>query len=92
MINAKKVKERIENRLKKEEKYEEINGRNCFRTKDGGYVRLDTIGGQYNCVVIEYAENRRDAENNVFEDGDLLIAEEIDEAEMVKKIKGELRK
>jgi hypothetical protein len=90
MIDAKEIKEKLENRLKAEIKSEVIAERVCFKTLDGGYLRLDTIGADYNCVVIEYARDRRDAKNNVFEDGDLLFSEEMSEEEMIALIKEEI--
>lgn len=91
MIDRKILKSNIERRLQETEKSEDIGGRVCFKVASGGYLRLDTIGDDYNCLVIEFAENKRDAKNNVFEDGDLLYAEEMSEDEMVEKVKKELR-
>lgn len=86
MISRKKRKENIENRLRETKQYILIEGKMCFIAKDGGFIRLDTIGDDQNCIVIEYAENEKDARNNVFEDGDLLYMNELSEDEMVKEV------
>ena len=88
--DRKKLKQMIENVLAQEKKYEIINGRMCFGTLLGGYIRLDTIGGDYNCIVIEFAENKRDARNNRFEDGDLLYVDEMTVDEMTETIKKQI--
>ena len=90
MIDRKRIKTSLENRLKEEMKNVEINGRICFATSSGGYIRLDTIGDEHNCIVIEYADDKRDANNNVFEDGDLLYINEMTEEEMLEIIKREI--
>ena len=43
---------------------------------------MDTIGGDYNCIVIEFAENKKEAMNNRFEDGDLLSIADLGIKEM----------
>ena len=53
------IKRIIERELVKENRYEIIKGEMCFKTSTNGYIRLDTIGGDYNCIVIEFAENKR---------------------------------
>lgn len=88
--DRKKLKQMIENVLAQEKKYEIINGRMCFGTLLGGYIRLDTIGGDHNCIVIEFAENKRDARNNRFEDGDLLYVDEMTVDEMIDTIKKQI--
>lgn len=67
------------------EKYEKITirERDCFQLKDGRICRLDDIGGGYNALVIEYADNLEMARKGVFgEDGDLYCMDEMSESEM----------
>ncbi len=89
--DRKEIKQIIERELAKENRYEIIKGEMCFKTSTNGYIRLDTIGGDYNCIVIEFAENKKEAMNNRFEDGDLLCIADLGIKEMtdiiVKQIK-----
>ena len=70
--DRKKIRKIIEEKIKEDNPYEIIDEKACFKTSSGGYVRLDTIGDDYDCIVIEFAENKNEAKNNRFEDGDLL--------------------
>ena len=67
---AKAIKQNIEDYLKNEAPYEIINSRACFNSLGGGFLRLDTMGGADGYVVLEFAENKRDAKNNRFWDCD----------------------
>ena len=80
--DRREIKRIIERELVKENRYEIIKGEMCFKTSTNGYIRLDTIGGDYNCIVIEFAENKKEAMNNRFEDGDLLYIADLGIKEM----------
>lgn len=68
---AKAIKQNIEDFLKNEASFEIINSRACFNSLGGGFLRLDTMGGGTDgYVVLEFAENKRDAKNNRFWDCD----------------------
>lgn len=55
----------------------------CFLVKDDIVCRLDTLGEEYNALVIEYADSLDSAKKNVFgEDGDLFYMDEMSEDEM----------
>lgn len=83
------AKENIESELKSSEKYEIINGRVCFLTKTNGYLRLDTISGKKDCIVIEFAENKEEALNNRFEDGDTFAFSDAER--IIQVMREELR-
>ena len=86
-----KRKEILERRLS--EKYESntMNGALCFAIKDGMYCRIDMLGGQYDALVLEYAENLEQAKKNIFgEDGDLFYMDTLDEEEMFKAMLSEI--
>ena len=70
------VKKEVEDILKRDKEYRIIQGRPCYLTKEKGFVRLDTIGGGTDCIVVEFAENEEEACNNRFEDGDLFPIDE----------------
>lgn len=60
-----------------------IDGRKCFLLKTGLVCRLDSLGGEHDALVIEYADNIEMARKNVFgEDGDLFYMDKLDEGEM----------
>ena len=83
MIKHRKIiRKNIEDRLKKENEYFEMNERPCFKTASGGFLRLDTLGGSHDSIVIEYADNKREAGNNRFEDGDVFDIREYSEDEL----------
>lgn len=68
---AKVLKQNIEEYLKNEVSFEIINSKACFNALGGGFLRLDTMGGGTDgYVVLEFAENKRDAKNNRFWDCD----------------------
>lgn len=68
----------------------EINGELCFTNGAGKVFRVDVIGGEYDAIVIEYAENEHEANLGRYEDGNLLFMDEMDEAEMLDAILKEL--
>ncbi len=82
-IDIKTIKNDVENTLKTMAEQQVVDGRACFRVNSGGYIRLDTLQDD-NCIVIEFAENKREVNNNRFEDGDLLSIEEYSEQEIVQ--------
>lgn len=83
------AKNNIESELKRSEKYEIINGRVCFVTRTNGYLRLDTISGKKDCIVIEFAEDKEEALNNRFEDGDTFAF--TDAERIIQVMREELR-
>lgn len=65
----------------------------CFFASNGAVCRLDSIGNEYNALVIEYADNLEMAKKGIFgEDGDLFYMDEMSEDEMleamIKEIEG----
>ncbi len=90
MTDRKKIKEFLEEKLKKEFGSADVNGFTCFVTSSNGYIKLDTIGGEDNCIVIEFAENAKEAHKNRFEDGDLLYIDDMAIDEMYEEIKKEI--
>lgn len=75
------IRQNIENRLK--ERYELFTGRTFdrrphFRFKDLIF-RIDTIGSDFNGIVVEYALNEKQAANNLFEDGDCFNIDDMTE-------------
>ena len=88
--DRKRIRQTIEEKIMKDNQYELLNGKTCFKTMSDGYVRLDTIGDDYNCIVIEFAENKREAKNNRFEDGDLLDVGEFSLEEIEKIVRQQI--
>lgn len=77
--------DRLNERLSERYESATINGTKCFLMKDGGICRLDSIGREYNALVIEYADSFELAKKNIFgEDGGLFYLDEMDEDEMFK--------
>lgn len=76
-----------------EQKYDcmMINGILCFILENGCVCRIDSMGGEYNALVLEYAENLDKAKENVFdEDGDLFYMEKMSEDEMLNAMINEI--
>lgn len=68
-----------------------IDGCICFFTSNGAVCRLDSIGNEYNALVIEYADNLEMAKKGIFgEDGDLFYMDEMSEDEMFEAMIGEI--
>ena len=68
-----------------------IGATQCFLIRDGMVCRIDSIGGEYDALVIEYAENLELAKRNIFgEDGDLFFMDEHDEKEMLEAMMKEI--
>lgn len=86
-IERKKV---INQHLRESYKSEMINGTECFFLPTGTVIHLESMGDEFNAIVVGYAENRKAAKKNIFEDGDLFYMDELDEEEMLKAIIGEI--
>nr|DAW79256.1 MAG TPA: hypothetical protein [Caudoviricetes sp.] len=82
--NVEAMKNKIEKRIAEEKKPTLVENRVCFKTVSGGFLRLDEIFGD--SIVIEFAENMREAKNNRFEDGDIFLLKEYSEDELVNII------
>lgn len=89
--DRKKIRQTIEEKIMRDTPYETFNGKLCFKTSSDGYVRLDTIGDDYNCIVIEFAENKSEAKNNRFEDGDLFDVDEFSLEEIEKIVRQQIK-
>lgn len=82
--NVEAMKNKIEKRIAEEKNPTIVENRVCFKTVSGGFLRLDEIFGD--SIVIEFAENMREAKNNRFEDGDIFLLKEYSEDELVNII------
>ena len=82
--NIEVIKKQIEKKIAEKKQPTVIGDRTCFETLSGGFLRLDEIYGD--SIVIEFAENIKEARNNRFEDGDIFPAEEYDEENLCKII------
>ena len=71
----------IKTKLSGQYEQEDINGNICFKNKNGMYFRLFEFPGE-NALCIEYAENKKDAASNMFEDGDRYYIDELNEYQM----------
>ena len=78
------IKRKIENKISEKIQPTYIGNRTCFATLSGGFLRLDEIFGD--SIVIEFAENIKEAKNNRFQDGDIFWLEEYDEEELCEII------
>lgn len=75
------------------QKYESmmIDGERCFLISGGMVCRIDSLGGEYDALVVEYADNLELAKKNVFgEDGDLFYMDEMDVEEMFQAMLEEI--
>lgn len=86
-INRKKY---IASQLKKKYESLTVNDRECFRLPNKEVIHVDSMGGEYDAIVIEYAENIQAARKNLFEDGDLFYMDEMSEKEMLQAIMEEI--
>lgn len=88
-MTEKETKDRILKRIEKlesrfEEKYELFSKpgeKKCFYVNDGEYFMVTGLVN-FGSIVIEHALSKRDAERNMFEDGDLFYLDELDEDAM----------
>ena len=85
--DRKEIKTSIEEKLRWEYPCFVLDGRPTFRTSSGGYIRLDTLGGADNGIIIEWAENLEEAKNNRFEDDDLFPVDAFSDDEITDGIK-----
>ena len=83
--NIETMKDKIEKRIAVKKNVVFIENRACFKTATGGFLRLDAIFGD--SIVIEFAEDMKEAKNNRFEDGDIFPLKEYDEEELVNIVK-----
>ncbi len=83
--NVEAMKDEIEKKIAEKDRPAVIENRVCFETASGGFLRLDAIFGD--SIVIEFAENLKEARNNRFEDGDIFSLEEYNEDELVDIVK-----
>lgn len=88
---------RLQRKAKLEEKLSQkydsitLDGLKCFLLKNGMVCRIDSIGGEHDALVIEYADNLDLAKRNIFgEDGDLFYMDELDEEEMYEAMLKEI--
>ena len=68
-----------------------MNGRSCFIRPDGSIFTLDCLVS-YGAIVIGYAENKDEALQERFEDGDLFYLENIDEETMYQSMLQEIER
>ena len=80
----------INERLKKKYKNIEINGTTTYLLEEGTVFRLDSIG-EFNAIVIEYADDIESAKKGIFgEDGELFYMNDMNEEEMYEAIVEEI--
>ena len=79
-------KEYINQYLRKLYKADVINGTECFFLPSGTIIHLESMGDEFNAIVVGYADNLAEAKNNRFEDGDLFYMDELNEEDMLKAI------
>lgn len=80
-----KRKEILNSRLAQKFESIVIDDSICFFASRGAICRLDSIGDEYNALVIEYADNLEMAKKGIFgEDGDLFYMDELSEDEMLQ--------
>ena len=90
-LTEQKRKKKSDLDLRFSERFEQmvIHNTLCFRKPDGGLFRVCPFPGE-GALVIEYAENDREAELNRFEDGDLFYLEDMDEETMFQAMLNEI--
>ncbi len=81
--NAKQIKTNLENELMKAYEYEILDKELAFEALDGSFVRLDILGDN---IIIEWAENKEEAKNNRFEDGDWFGIHEYNTGEILQAV------
>lgn len=86
-----KRKEILNSRLAQRLESIVIDDNICFFASNGAVCRLDSIGNDYNALVIEYADNIEMAKKGIFgEDGDLFYMDEMSEDEMFEAMLEEI--
>ena len=79
----------LEERLKSTYESIKVNDENCFLKKTGEIFRLFGMKN-FNAICVEYATNIKEAEKNLYEDGDLFYMDELNEEDMLKAIINEI--
>ena len=71
-----------------------LNNEECFVLPSGVIIQVNALGGEYNALVIGFAENIEAAKRNQFDDGSLYYMDELDTDkmfnEMMKEIENEI--
>ena len=67
-----------------------IRDRICFLNRSGTLFHLNSLGNDFNCLVIEYADSMQEAMQNRFEDGNLYYMDEMNEDEMFDAMVSEI--
>lgn len=76
------------------ERYESImiHDMMCFLNRNGTIFHLDSMGNDFNCLVVEYADSLQEAMLYRFEDGNSYYMDDMTEDEMfeamVREIEG----
>ena len=84
-----KLLEQVEARFSKEYKSIKLNGQNCFVGENGTifyFVALE----QFRSLLVEYADNIDSAKSGLFDDGDLVDADQDFET-MIRELQEEIR-
>ena len=81
--------ENLENRLKIRYKLIVINDENCFLTNNKEVIHLTGLR-DYNAIVTEHAETIEEARKHMYEDGDLLYMDKMNDDEMYEAIVNEI--
>ena len=88
-----KRKEILNKRISKIYETVEIDGTICFLVDNNIVCRIDSMGGEYNALVIEYANNIDMAKKGIFgEDGNLFYMDEMSEDEMFNAMVSEMKR
>ena len=87
------IEQHIEERL--QDYYQLYSGKVCeerLHFQDNGLIfRIDTIGGEFNGIVVEYAQNEKQAANNLFEDGDCFCVDDLSEDQIFDLVIAEIK-
>lgn len=67
-----------------------LNNEECFVLPSGVIIQVNALGGEYNALVIGFAENIDEAKRNQFDDGSLYYMNELDTDEMFNKMMKEI--
>ena len=86
------IKKRLEMRLK--ERYKPFTGEAFDERPHFEFnhfiFRLDTIGAEFNGIVVEYAYNEKQVANNCFEDGDCFNVDDLSEEQIYNAVISEI--
>lgn len=92
LMETKKRNERfnaISERMSRRFSSENIKGRKFYKNGPTCYFRLDEFPGE-NALVIEYADNKNSAENNMLEDGERFYCDKLSEEQMFNEMLKEI--